>query len=104
MIALFILIKKKYKINIFYSLINECSWIHTFGIIKKVHGFGLTIYLNDKEIGTICANKYSILDYQVNSILEFYRTSENKKFLKFSNIGWWENNTVYPTSIDIKLD
>ncbi|WP_397602063.1 hypothetical protein [Silvanigrella sp.] len=96
--------QKKYKINIFYSSINECSWIHTFGIIKKPHGFGLTVYINDKESGTICANKYSILDFQVNSILEFYKTNENKKFLKFSNTGWWENNTVYPTSIDIKLD
>ncbi len=96
--------QKKYKINIFYSSINECSWIHTFGYIKKPHGFGLTIYINDKESGTICANKYSILDYQVNSTLEFYKTSENKKSLKFSNVGWWENNTVYPTSIEINLD
>jgi hypothetical protein len=96
--------QKKYKVNIFYSSNNECSWIHTFGYIKKPHGFGLTIYINDKESGTICANKYSIIDYQINSTLEFYKTSENKKSLKFSNVGWWENNTVYPTSIEINLD
>ena len=94
---------RHYKISFKY-LNLECSWIHSLGVFKKPHGWALSIFINDKNSGTICANKYSIFDPLINSSLEFFRTKDNQKKLQFKNLGWWINGELYPTILEYNLE
>ncbi len=81
-----------------------CAWIKLFGL-DHPHGWGLTIKVNGKEVGTICANKKVLIDPIIQARLEYFKAENEDSYLKFSNIGWWQqNNEKFPRSIVIKLE
>lgn len=82
-----------------------CSWIKFFGN-DYPHGWGLNLKVNDKDVGTICANKKMLVDPTIQARLEYFKneTETAESFLKFSNIGWWQSNEKFPRSIIVKLE
>lgn len=98
-----IILENKYKIS-FTTQQTECSWIHIFSKKKKAHGWDISIYVNDKHKGTICANKKSILDYEMNARLSFLKDLNHISFLQFYNLGWWPNDSIFPNSLNVKLE
>ncbi len=68
----FYLFNKNVKVKIEDSG-SECYWIHILNIIKKIHGYFLILYVNDQEMGKICATKYSSIDYKVHTNIELVK-------------------------------
>ena len=96
-----ILIEDKYLI-FFQNIETPCSWVHYFGKSRN-HGWGINIFINYKEVGTICANKTSIFDFFIHARLVYNRDSKDNPFLQFYNTGWWENSSIFPTNINFEL-
>ena len=88
---------------VFIDTSIPCAWIKFWGI-NYAHGWGLTIKLNGKEAGTICANKKMMLDPLTHSRLEFYKDDKEYSYVKFSNVGWWEDGSKFPISVTLKLE
>lgn len=99
----FYLFNKNVKIKIEDSGL-ECYWIHIFNIIKKIHCYFLILYVNDLEMGKICATKYSSVDYKVHANLELVKNSKNIFALKFYNTGWWGEKSVDTEELEVILD
>lgn len=95
-------LEKKYKIEV-KELATPCSWVHIFNQVEVVHGVGLEIFIDSESKGIICANKRNVIDYCYNAILSYTYTKDNK-ILHFYNVGWWQNASVYPTSLEIILE
>ncbi|WP_397599868.1 hypothetical protein [Silvanigrella sp.] len=98
----YLLLQFKHRLN-FVDTNTPCSWIQIFGG-KYPHGWGLSLVINEIEIGTICANKKFLIDKSTNAKIEFIRGDDNKIQGKFYNIGWWQNSELLPNSIDFKVD
>lgn len=97
----YIFLENKYRIEI-KELEIPCSWVHIFNYIKHVHGVGLEIIINNKNKGVICANKRNIVDYCYNAMLSFENVAGHEQ-LRFFNTGWWQNDSVYPIFLELKL-
>jgi len=80
-----------------------CSWVNLYGVNYE-HGWGLTVILNDREVGTICINKKFIIDTKARAILKYYQGVDKKTYLKIYNNGWWQNSKTYQNSLNIKLE
>ncbi|WGL61122.1 hypothetical protein QEJ31_05870 [Pigmentibacter sp. JX0631] len=83
---------------------TECYWIYIFNFIKKTHGYFLRLFINDQEMGKICATKYSSVDYKVHANLELGKNSSNLYVLKFYNSGWWGEKTIETEELEVILD
>ena len=81
-----------------------CAYVYVFGLHKKLHGRGISIYLNDEFKGTICANKKSIIDYKFNAKLTFNKDSDNNSYVQFINNGWWNSEETFPLSYTFPLE
>lgn len=97
-----VIINNKYLIE-FKETTTPCSWVSTLGITYS-HGWGMKLFINRDEIGTICANKKSVIDPSTHSDFHFSKDKEGNSFFHFFNTGWWSNNSVFPTSITKKLN
>ncbi|MGY3805401.1 hypothetical protein ACWNT8_15160 [Pigmentibacter ruber] len=86
----------------FYDTEQPCSLITFFGV-DYPHGWGLTIKINGKEMGTICANKKMLVDPTIQARLEYFKNDNEDNYLRFSNIGWWQNSDKLPRTITIPL-
>ena len=86
----------------FYDTEQPCSWITFFGV-DYPHGWGLTIKINGKDVGTICANKKMLVDPTIQARLEYFKNDNEDNYLRFSNIGWWQNSDKLPKTITISL-
>lgn len=98
--------KRKITINetsIFQFIETDipCAWIHIFGKIKKIHGYGISIFINDSYKGTICANYSSSIDSTIRTTLEVFEDNKMINFFSFSNSGWWRNESIFPISIKL---
>lgn len=94
----------KYKI-VFYETSIPCQWI-TYPIIGTyAYGWGVTLKINNKKVGTICVNKREIIEFGANiySDLEYYKENENY-YIKFSNTGSWPSNQIFPVEIKYLLE
>lgn len=98
----YLLLQFKDKIS-FVDTNTPCSWVQIFSS-RYAHGWGLKMYINDTEMGTICANRKFIIDTKINAKVEFYKGDDNKLYAKFYNDGWWQNSDVFPNSIDFKIE
>ncbi|WP_397599869.1 hypothetical protein [Silvanigrella sp.] len=87
----------------FVETFKPCSEINILGT-NFIKGSGLTIKLNGKEIGTICAFKKTMLNPALHAQLEYFKDAKNQVFIKFSNVGWGEDSNIYPTSINLNLE
>ncbi|KAB8037651.1 hypothetical protein GCL60_10780 [Silvanigrella paludirubra] len=87
----------------FIENFKSCSEMNILGTIF-IKGSGLTIKVNGKEMGTICAFKKTMLDPALHAQLEYFKDSKNQVYIKFSNVGWGEDSNIYPTFINLKLD
>lgn len=97
-----ITIESKYKIK-FVEDITPCSWVSILGRMKT-HGWGIKLFVNDVEKGTICANGTNVFDDYVHARLVYNVDPAGKTFLQFYNTGWWENQSVFPVKIDFWLN
>ena len=94
-------IYKNYLVDIRDTQV-PCAWINVLGHSKE-QGRGLEIYINHLKIGTICANKTNILTTKPKARITIYKDyAENTNF-HFYNIGWWPNESIFPSSININL-
>ena len=57
-----------------------------------------------EKVVTICANKYSILDLSNHAELIYVKLILEKKKFIYKNLGWWTQNTIYPTELEINLN
>ncbi len=97
----YILLENKYRIEI-KKIETPCSWVNIFSYFKNVHGVGLELIINSVSRGIICANKRNIIDYCYNANLS-YENATGYEYFKFTNSGWWQNESVFPVSIELKL-
>ena len=98
-------IDRRYFID-FIDTHIPCSWLCTsigpFDYCRE-HGWGLKLIINKTDSGTICANKESALGFKSQARLEFFSDPWKQNFIKFSNRGCWENNSIFPKSLTVNL-
>ncbi len=94
---------KLFKIS-FVDTDIECAWIYIFNFIKKPHGYAVNVIINDKNIGTICINKFSPVDYQYHANIEYYGTDNTEYTFKIYTTGWWKNSELFPTELSLKIN
>lgn len=80
----------------------ECSWLSTLRI-RHANGWGIQLFINGQEVVTICANKYSVFDYQNHAELSYIVDHNNEEKLIFKNIGWWRQANVFSIEKEIPL-
>lgn len=81
----------------------ECSWAYTLWV-KHANGWGIQLFVNHNEFATICAHKYSIVDYQTHAQLNYYSDdSGGDEKLIFKNIGWWAQSGTFPIETEVLL-
>lgn len=94
-------LENKYNIEFMNSYL-VCSFIHILGS-PFAHGWGVFIKINGKESGIICANKTTVIDISNHANIEYAKDLNDESYLNFYNTGWWENNALFPTSMQIAL-
>ena len=73
-----------------------CSWVNLYGVNYE-HGWGLTVILNDREVGTICINKKFIIDTKARAILEYYQNANWHYGISFPKLSRKAINRIkYP--------
>ncbi len=80
----------------------SCAWINILGH-KKEQGRGLNIFINYQHIGTICANKTNILTTNPKAKITIYKDFANNTNFHFANNGWWPEENIFPSDININL-
>ncbi len=80
----------------------ECGWAYTLWV-KHANGWGIQLFVNHNEVATICAHKYSIVDYQTHAQLIFDKEDSGVEKLIFKNIGWWAQSGIFPIISEIFL-
>lgn len=90
-----------YIIEIKDSFVS-CAWINILGH-KKEQGRGINIFINYQLIGTICANKTNILTTKPKAKISIYKDFANNINFRFVNTGWWPEDNVFPSDININL-
>lgn len=96
-----IIIDSSFKVEFIDTHIS-CSWISILGKSFS-HGWGISLLVNKVNVGTICANKKSVIDFYAHAKLQYYNDESGGEFLNFDSSGWWMNSNIYPTSIKYKL-
>ncbi len=104
----FIAETKRYVINNNYLLEfidthKACSWLYSFGF-RHANGWGIDLIINGEKIITICANKYSPLDYRNHAQLIYVQEKNKIEKFVFKNLGWWEQNNEFQTSFILNLE
>lgn len=99
-----VLIDNKFFKLKFEETNQECSWIHVLNLVKKTHGIGVKLYINDQFINTICLNSYSPLDFKYHANVEYHGIDNELYTFKIYNTGWWENKDIFPTHFTFKFD
>lgn len=99
---------KRFTINNNYLLQftdthKPCAWLSILGLTYP-HGWGIELQINMEKVVTICANKYSILDLSNHAELIYVKTNSGEEKFIYKNLGWWTQNTIYPTELEINLD
>ncbi len=81
----------------------ECGWAYTLWV-RHANGWGIKLFVNRTEIATICAHKYSVIDFQPHAQLVFTTEQDGEEKLIFRNTGWWAQTGVFPIQNELSLN